>query len=88
MYKRIYICIHIYISIHVYIAYADPAKYGTEDAMRIGRLHCVTGGWEVRDDVCTCVRVYMCTCVRVYVCTCVCVYVCTTLLNKIIYLMM
>jgi len=28
------------------IAYADPQKFGTEDAMRIGRLHTVTGGWE------------------------------------------
>ncbi|EKX36514.1 hypothetical protein GUITHDRAFT_78864 [Guillardia theta CCMP2712] len=28
------------------IAYSDPDRWGTEDAMRIGRLHCLTGGWE------------------------------------------
>ena len=28
------------------IAYANPDKFGTEDAMRIGRLHTLTGGWE------------------------------------------
>ena len=28
------------------IAYADSEKFGTEDAMRIGRLHCLTPGWE------------------------------------------
>lgn len=28
------------------IAYSDPDTFGTEDAMRIGRLHCLTGGWE------------------------------------------
>ena len=31
---------------HTHTAYADPQKFGTEDAMRIGRLHTVTGGWE------------------------------------------
>lgn len=28
------------------IAYADPDRFGTEDAMRIGRLHCLTDGWD------------------------------------------
>merc|ERR1719163_316437 len=28
------------------IAYANPDEFGTEDAMRIGRLHTLTGGWE------------------------------------------
>jgi len=28
------------------IAYNDPDNFGTEDAMRIGRLHCLTGGWD------------------------------------------
>jgi hypothetical protein len=28
------------------IAYANQDKFGTEDAMRIGRLHTLMGGWE------------------------------------------
>lgn len=28
------------------IAYADPDRLGTEDAMLIGRLHCLTGRWD------------------------------------------
>uniref|UniRef100_A0A7S0E2Z4 AB hydrolase-1 domain-containing protein n=1 Tax=Hanusia phi TaxID=3032 RepID=A0A7S0E2Z4_9CRYP len=28
------------------IAYSEPERWGTEDAMRIGRLHCLTRGWD------------------------------------------
>jgi len=57
--------------IYIYIAYKDPTKYGMEDAMRVGRLHFVTGCIYIH----TYISIYIYTYIYIYIYVYINVYV-------------